>query len=329
MNTLFADTIGFSLVALAILLLLERRAGRGLAGLQRLALVLLLLYPLLAWLPKWHVLPVAGAVAPAAGGATAAGGGTWWLWLWLLGAAVQGVRLGLAMRRLAACRAQARPVTEEGDLALAAECARALGLRRRVGLRVCPAMAGAAACGVRRPVVLLPRDWQGWSEETKRAVLLHELGHHASRDPLWRLISLAVAAVYWFNPLVWWLVARLQRQAEFTCDARVVGSGFRADRYAHILCDLASRGPAMAMAMAAPGGLEQRVRMLHTTRGSAAPLLLGAAAAVLATCALGLAVLRPGKSPATAELPQTPTPAPAYTAEEIDTRHQADPFPVD
>lgn len=327
MSTFFTDTIGLSLVALAILLLLERRAGRGLVGLQRLALVLLLLYPLLAWLPKWHVLPV--AVVPAAGEARADGGAAWWLWLWAVGAVVQVARLGLAMRRLAVWRAQARPVTDREDLALAAGCARALGLRRRVALRVCPVMGGAAACGVWRPVVLLPRDWQVWSEETKRAVLLHELGHHASRDPLWRLISLVVAAVYWFNPLVWWLVARLQRQAEFTCDARVVGSGFRADRYAHILCDLAGRAPAMAMAMAAPGGLEQRVRMLHTTRGSAAPLLLGAAAAVLATCALGLAVLRPGKSPASAELPRNPAAVPAYTAEEIETRHQADPFPAD
>jgi beta-lactamase regulating signal transducer with metallopeptidase domain len=214
------------------------------------------------------------------------------------------------------------------DFVLAAECAGALGLRRTVEVRIGDYPGGAAACGVWRPVVLLPREWNQWSNETKRAVLLHEMGHHASRDPLWRMVSLMAAAVYWFNPLVWWLAARLQSQAEFACDARVVGCGVRADRYAHILCDLASRAPATALGMSSPGGLEQRVRMLQRPRGTAAPLLLGAAAAVLATCALGLAVLRPGRTAATTAV-EPPRPAATYSQEEIETRQSADPFPAD
>ncbi|MCF7674614.1 MAG: M56 family metallopeptidase [Akkermansiaceae bacterium] len=332
MNVFFAQTIGFSLVALAVLRWVERRGGVGLAGLQRMALVWLLVYPLLGWLPKWHVLPAAAAATgggPVAVDGTGAGG--WLLGLWLAGSVVQSVRLGLALRRLAAWRAEALPLIDPAELELAGRCAVELGLRRRVELRVGPAMAGAAACGIWRPLVLLPRDWHRWNAETKRAVLLHELGHHASWDPLWRMISLGAAIIYWFNPLVWWLAAKLQTQAEFACDARVVGCGFRADRYAHILCDLASRAPTTVMALAAPRSLEQRVRMLHSRRGVVTPLLLGTAAGVLACFALGLAILRSDTPPGTAGYRPnaTPTSQSGYTPEEIETRHQAEPFPAD
>lgn len=330
MSALIAQTLGISLVALAVLLVLERRGWRGVAGLQRLALVVLLVYPALAWLPKWHVLPaVSGVAEPSAAGAPAVGAGSWWLVVWLAGVTVQLGRLVVAVRRLDDWRSAARPLPQPEDRALADECARALGLRRAVEVRTGDYPGGAAACGVWRPMVLLPREWNQWSTETKRAVLLHEMGHHASRDPLWRMVSLMAAAIYWFNPLVWWLAARLQSQAEFACDARVVGCGFRVDRYAHILCDLATRAPATALGMATPGGLEQRVRMLQRPRGAVAPLLLGAAAAVIATCALGLAVLRPGRTVTTTHDDPARPAAAAYTAEELETRQSADPFPAD
>jgi beta-lactamase regulating signal transducer with metallopeptidase domain len=327
MSALLVPSIALSLAALTVLLALERRDERGQAALIRLALALLLIHPALAWLPKWHVLPdVAVAAGTAAALPSPALSG--WLWLWLGGVTVQILRLGKALGRLAAWRRNSLPLEHADDLALAAECARVLGLRRRVALLVSAQTSGAAACGLWRPVVLLPPDWRDWPPETKCAVLLHELGHHASWDPLWRTVSLVAAALHWFNPLVWWLALRLQRQAEFVCDARVVGSGFRRERYAHILCDLASRGPAAALALAAPAGLEQRVRRLQRSRGSVAPLLVGAAAAALAACALAIAVLRPAK-PAPAAPAAAPASQPAYSAEELATRRHANPFPED
>lgn len=328
MNTLLISSIGLSLVALGVLLVLGRRGECGQAALTRLVLALLLISPLLAWLPKWRILPAAaGAGGGADGFPSPALSG--WLWLWLAGVLLQLLRLGRAHGRLAAWRRRSLAVTAGADLALAAGCARVLGLSRRVALRISAETSGAAACGLWWPVVLLPPDWQRWSAETKRAVLLHELGHHASWDPLWRTISLVAAAFHWFNPLVWWLAARLQRQAEFACDSRVVGCGFRRDHYAHILCDLASRGPAAALALAAPGGLEQRVRHLQRQRGAVAPLLIGAAATILAACALALAILRPAKSDPAARPAAAATEQPAYDAEELATRHAANPFPQD
>lgn len=320
MISVLFNSVVFSLVALAVVALVGRRSGEWPAGLLRLALALLLLHPLLTWLPKWHVLPA----APGIGATVPDGGGwAWWVVLWLAGALVQAVRLGVSLYRLRGWRMAAVPLADEESLALARRCAADLGLRRPVQLLVWPRLRGAAACGVWRPLVLLPKEWCQWSDETRRAVLLHELGHHASRDPLWRLLALVAGVVYWFNPLVWWLALRLQSQAEFACDARVVGCGIRADRYAHILCDLAGHAPSPAIGMAAPCSLEKRVRMLQSARGSVAPLVLAVAVITLAAGALGLTLLR-ARQPSAASAA-----GPVYPPQEIETRLAADPFPAD
>ena len=316
MTALLLNSVWFSLVALVIVRVVGRRSDAWPVGLLRLALAILLLYPLLRWLPKWHVLPAAETL----GAAGADAGWAWWGVLWLVGVVVQAARLGVSLYRLRGWRRSATSLTDPDSLALARHCAADLGLRRTVKLLICPPLRGAAACGVWQPVVLLPSAWSRWSDETRRAVLLHEFGHHASRDPLWRLLALAAGVVYWFNPLVWWLAARLQSQAEFACDARVIGCGFRADRYAHILCDLAGHAPSPAIGLAAPCSLEKRVRMLHTPRGVVAPVVLALAVIGLALGALGLTVLR--SRPAAA-------PDPAYSPQEVETRLTADPFPAD
>ncbi|MCU0780191.1 MAG: M56 family metallopeptidase [Akkermansiaceae bacterium] len=319
----------FSLVALAILAVAERCGWRGIGHLQRLALLLLLALPILAWLPKWHILPaLAGTPLPASAGSEPAGGGTIWFAVWLAGALVQIGRVVGSRRLLGRWCGASCGLAAPADLALVAACGASVGLRRAVEVRLCPGLRSPAACGVFRPLVLLPAGWRHWDLETRRAVLLHEMSHHAARDPLWRMLALGATVVYWCHPLVWWLAARLRAQAEYACDSRVVSCGVRADHYAHILCDLAGHAPSPALAMAAPGSLEQRVRRLQGRRGAAAPVLLGAAALALATCALAVAVLRPGE-PA---LPAAPVPGPAavpYTPEEITIRQTANPFPAD
>lgn len=323
MTALLFNSLVFSLMVLLVVRVVGRRAGEWPPGLLRLALVILLVQPLLAGLPKWHVLPAAGAM-----GAVVSEGGGWlgwlgWLALWFAGAAVQAGRLGLAMHRLRVWRRTAEPLRDGESLALSRDCAAILGLRRRVELRICSSLRGPAACGVWRPMVLLPPAWRKWSDETRRAVLLHELGHHASGDPLWRLLALIAGVVYWFNPLVWWLAERLQSQAEYACDARVVGCGIRADRYAHILCDLAGDAPSPAIGMAGPCSLEKRVRMLHSARGAVAPLVLAAAVIGLVVGALGLTVVR-GRKPAA-----LPAAGMVVSPQEVETRLSADPFPAD
>jgi len=189
-----------------------------------------------------------------------------------------------------------------------------------VELRMLAGLRGPVAAGVWRPVVFLPEAWTSWDGARRRAVLLHELAHHARHDPLRRWIAAGACAVHWFNPLVWWLARRLHQQCEFACDARVVAAGMEADRYAHLLCDLATETSLLtpSLAMAERSSLEQRV--LRLCRGSepgwSLPMVGVFVAATMAT-GLGLALLRPANPP-----------PPAVPQAEIELRLSADPFPV-
>ena len=63
--------------------------------------------------------------------------------------------------------------------------------------------------GVRRPVLLLPDGITGHlTPEQLDAILAHELCHVRRHDNLATAVHMAVEAVFWFHPLVWWLGAR-------------------------------------------------------------------------------------------------------------------------
>lgn len=123
---------------------------------------------------------------------------------------------------------------------------------------------GPVTWGLLRPVVLLPKDCVFWPRERLDAVLLHELAHVARRDCLVQMLALAVCALYWPNPLVWFGARRLRREAEIAADDAVIVSGIKPSTYASALLRIANdfqNRPLshMPLAMAAPSALEQRV----------------------------------------------------------------------
>jgi TonB family protein len=161
--------------------------------------------------------------------------------------------------------------------------------------------------GVRRPVILLPKDAEGWTAERRWVVLAHELLHVQRADySLWMLARLA-CALYWFHPLVWLAAARLRKEAEQACDDGVLRLGAEAPAYAEHLVSLA-RGWSLAtvemsaMAMAQSSHLESRVRaLLDPTRNrrdvSRRSRLWIAAAAIVLLAPLA-AVRAPAQAPA-------------------------------
>jgi hypothetical protein len=93
--------------------------------------------------------------------------------------------------------------------------------------------------GTIAPVIVVPADADGWDEERRRAVLLHELAHIARYDCLTQLLSAIATAVYWVHPGVWFIARRLRVEREVACDDRVLAAGARASDYAGHLLELA------------------------------------------------------------------------------------------
>lgn len=90
--------------------------------------------------------------------------------------------------------------------------------------------------GLLRPRIYLPADLE---EMDWAYVIRHERKHFQNGDHWWKLLSVLVLALHWFNPLVWVGFAVFSRDIEYACDEAVIQSldkdGRR--RYAHCLID--------------------------------------------------------------------------------------------
>ncbi len=159
--------------------------------------------------------------------------------------------------------------------------------------------------GVRRPVVLLPLNAEGWEPWRLDAVFLHELGHYRRRDYLSQIIAHFACAFYWFNPLVWFAAHRMWIEREHACDDLVISSGLDAPTYATDLLSLAralrSDPPtgAMAFAVSRPGRLKDRLLAILDEKRNRLPMtrqkIVGTVSIALAV-AFGLAALTPAEA---------------------------------
>lgn len=76
-------------------------------------------------------------------------------------------------------------------------------------------------CGV-RPKLVIPEDlWSSLDDDSRRAVIAHELAHLKRRDHLLHWVAALVGAAYWWHPAAWWARRRMNEEAEASCDAWV------------------------------------------------------------------------------------------------------------
>jgi len=117
--------------------------------------------------------------------------------------------------------------------------------------------------GVFRPVLLLPTGIAArLSPAQLQAVVAHELVHVRRRDNLWAALHAIVQAIFWFNPLVWWMGGRLVAEREQACDEAVLAQGADAEGYAASIlavCRYYACAPRAFVAGVAGADLKQRI----------------------------------------------------------------------
>ncbi len=107
-----------------------------------------------------------------------------------------------------------------------------------IEVRTSPGVLEPGLAGIWRCTILLP---EGIEHHLTRpqldAVLAHELCHAQRRDNLMAAVHMAVEALFWFHPLVWWIGGRLAETRELSCDEAVLAGGGNPRDYAEaILC---------------------------------------------------------------------------------------------
>jgi TonB family protein len=167
--------------------------------------------------------------------------------------------------------------------------------------------------------ILLPVDAHAWPVDRLDAVLAHERAHVRSRDGYWSWLAQLHAAIFWFNPLGWWLQRRLEALAETTSDDAVVAARHDPIAYAALLLDFARRPNSRRVAMSvAESNVPERIERLLARTPPAAALSRFARwtafAALIPVAVLAASTTQavpPVESAAAAAAP-VPTPAPIH-----------------
>lgn len=225
---------------------------------------------------------------------------TWRSWLvlfWMAGVAAQAGRLVAQHRRLLRLLSRATPASDLRLLATIEHVAARLGLSHPPGVVLTECQGAPFVCGLRRPVLALPRELAAELDAAQlRDVLLHEFGHIKRRDLWWGWLPALAGMIYFFHPVVHWVYCRIRLERELACDQLAMTlSGRSTAEYAEALFQVISRAsmPAALCTNSFPGlgtFWRRRITMLVSTRQSSPQLsrrtCLGIASAALAACLL-------------------------------------------
>lgn len=218
-------------------------------------------------------------------------------WTWLALVALGGARIVAQRRSLRRYRRRLSPVSDPATIAMAETLGRHAGLTG-VQLLDDPHLDSPIALAPR--VVVLP-SWTRdvFSDVQRKALLAHEIGHLARRDPQWRALNglMAVATLAPHGGLV---LRRLDDLAEYACDAWSAARTGAGQPLAECLALCMERGlerrlPAGAAAMARPGSpVVDRVRRLVQGRADGAPGNVWMERGALAGAVVAAALMLPG-----------------------------------
>ena len=101
------------------------------------------------------------------------------------------------------------------------------------------------------------------------AVIAHEMCHVRRRDNLTAAMHMAVEAIFWFHPLVWWLGARLVEERERACDEEVLRLGNEPQVYAESIlktCQFYLESPLTCVSGITGADLKKRLIRIMTHR---------------------------------------------------------------
>lgn len=154
----------------------------------------------------------------------------------------------LAVRRY---RTRSKPIRSVELNLLLEELQLKLECTRPVKLRFSREVNSPATIGWRIPIILLPAEWQQWSQQERVAVIAHEVAHIKRFDfPAWFAAQVGVV-LHFYHPVVHWLAGRLRLEQELAADAaaaEVLGGN---SNYLHTLAGMALRRDARSLSWAA------------------------------------------------------------------------------
>ena len=248
-----------------------------------------------------------GVFRPSAIPAISASASTLIVAVWLLGAFVVLARWASQWLLLAAEGRQSTAILNGIVHDTLRRVERAEGIRTPTTIVASSQSIEPGVVGIRKPVLIWPQHLTpGLNAAQIETVIAHEVCHVVRRDNLLASIQMLVTAVFWFNPLVWWIGGRLVDERERACDERVLAGGRSPSTYAASIletCRLCVASPVVNVPGVTGGDLKQRIvriiknepaRPLDGRRKTA--LLVAALVLLLLPTAAGVSACVSGRS---------------------------------
>src|SRR5271169_2222831 len=162
--------------------------------------------------------------------------------VWIVGAALGLIRVGLGLYRIRRLRSTCTAVDLNQLHPSLRNSLVEAQTDRRVTLCSCDVVRVPAAIGYFRPAVIFPA-WvlQETPPAELNAILTHELAHLRRWDDWTNLVQKIVKAVFYFHPAVWFIESRLSLEREMACDDAVLAANFSPRAYAESLVGLAEK----------------------------------------------------------------------------------------
>ena len=173
-------------------------------------------------------------------------------------------------RSVSAAVQQAKATRDGREFEILRRVQEVCGPRQSIRLAISSASFEPGVFGIFRPVMLLPEGIADRLDDTQlEAIFAHELCHARSHDNLAAAFHMAIQAIFWFHPLVWWLGSRLVDERERACDEEVLRLGNPPQVYAEGIlkvCKFYVESPLVCVAGVTGSNLKKRIEGIMTHR---------------------------------------------------------------
>jgi len=188
--------------------------------------------------------------------------------VWFWGFAAVLLTWTVRWRRISNSIRQAVPVDKGREIEALRRVERAAGARRQIPLLVSDNSREPGIFGITRPVLVWPHGISDRLEDAHlKSILAHELCHVRRQDNLAAAAHMAVEAIFWFHPLVWWVGHRLVEERELACDEAVLEMGSERQVYAESIlkiCEFCVGSPLNCVSGVTGADLKKRIAHIMT-----------------------------------------------------------------
>ena len=141
--------------------------------------------------------------------------------VWIVGIAVSTIVYAVSHIRFLGCvKLWNRTVTEPWANEIFKNVKLEMGISDDVQLYRNRSVHSPILVGFFKPMILIPT--RNLTENDLYMVLRHELLHYKRHDLWYKLLLVVAGCLHWFNPFVWFMVKRADRDLEIACDEAVV-----------------------------------------------------------------------------------------------------------